>query len=60
MSRIRGKDTTPEKRVRSLLHKMGFRFRLHVKIPVPSEISRGIYRRKPRAQRARTNLELGI
>ena len=31
MSRIRGKDTTPEKRVRSLLHRMGFRFRLHVK-----------------------------
>ena len=34
MSRIRGKDTTPEKIVRSLLHKMGFRFRLHVRIPV--------------------------
>jgi DNA mismatch endonuclease (patch repair protein) len=31
MSRIRGKDTTPEKIVRSLLHKMGYRFRLHVK-----------------------------
>jgi len=26
-SRIRGKDTTPEKTVRSLLHKMGYRFR---------------------------------
>lgn len=35
MSRIRGKDTTPEKIVRSLLHKMGFRFRLHVRIPIP-------------------------
>ena len=34
MSRIRGKDTTPEKRVRSLLHRLGFRFRLHVRIPV--------------------------
>jgi DNA mismatch endonuclease (patch repair protein) len=34
MSRIRGKDTTPEKVVRSLLHKMGYRFRLHVKIPM--------------------------
>jgi len=34
MSRIRGKDRTPEKSVRSLLHKMGFRFRLHVKIPI--------------------------
>lgn len=31
MSRIRGKDTTPEKRVRSLLHRMGYRFRLHRK-----------------------------
>jgi len=34
MSRIRGKDTTPEKRVRSLLHRLGFRFRLHVRILV--------------------------
>src|ERR1044072_7253916 len=31
MSRIRGKDTSPEKRVRSLLHRMGYRFRLHRK-----------------------------
>src|SRR3954471_1147730 len=29
MSRIRGKHTTPEKVVRSALHRMGFRFRLH-------------------------------
>lgn len=29
MSRIRGRDTRPEKAVRSLLHRMGFRFRLH-------------------------------
>jgi DNA mismatch endonuclease, patch repair protein len=29
MGRIRGKDTEPEKRVRSLLHRMGYRFRLH-------------------------------
>lgn len=29
MSRIRGKDTSPEKRVRSQLHRMGYRFRLH-------------------------------
>jgi G:T-mismatch repair DNA endonuclease (very short patch repair protein) len=29
MSRIRGKNTTPEMVVRSLLHKMGYRFRLH-------------------------------
>lgn len=31
MSRIRGKDTKPEVVVRSLLHRMGYRFRLHVK-----------------------------
>jgi DNA mismatch endonuclease (patch repair protein) len=31
MSRIRGKHTAPEKIVRSLLHKMGYRFRLHGK-----------------------------
>lgn len=31
MSRIRGANTTPEKKLRSLLHKAGFRFRLHVK-----------------------------
>jgi DNA mismatch endonuclease, patch repair protein len=30
MSRIRGKDTKPERLVRSLLHRMGYRFRLHV------------------------------
>jgi DNA mismatch endonuclease (patch repair protein) len=29
MSRIRGKNTTPEMRVRSLLYNLGFRFRLH-------------------------------
>ena len=31
MSRIRGKDTQPEVRVRSALHRMGYRFRLHRK-----------------------------
>jgi DNA mismatch endonuclease (patch repair protein) len=31
MSRIRGKDTEPERLVRSALHRMGYRFRLHVK-----------------------------
>jgi len=30
MSHIKGKDTKPEKLVRSLLHRMGYRFRLHV------------------------------
>ena len=29
MSRIRGKDTKPELIVRSTLHRMGYRFRLH-------------------------------
>ncbi len=29
MSRIRGKDTRPERTIRSLLHRMGYRFRLH-------------------------------
>lgn len=31
MSRIRSKDTAPERAVRSLLHQLGFRFRLHRK-----------------------------
>ena len=31
MSRIRGRDTLPEKRVRSLLHRLGFRFSLRRK-----------------------------
>lgn len=29
MSRIRSKDTTPERTVRSILHRLGYRFRLH-------------------------------
>ena len=36
MSRIRGKNTTPEIAVRRLLHRMGYRFRLHVRIPIES------------------------
>jgi DNA mismatch endonuclease (patch repair protein) len=36
MSRIRGKNTSPEKRVRSLLHRLGYRFRLHVRIALPA------------------------
>lgn len=28
MARVRSRDTTPEKKVRSLLHRLGFRFRL--------------------------------
>ena len=31
MGRIRGKNTSPELVVRRLLHRMGYRFRLHVK-----------------------------
>lgn len=31
MSRIRGKNTKPELIVRSMLHRMGFRFRIHRK-----------------------------
>lgn len=31
MSGIRGKNTKPEIRVRSLLHRHGFRFRLHAR-----------------------------
>jgi DNA mismatch endonuclease, patch repair protein len=31
MSRIRGRDTGPELKLRSLLHRAGFRFRLHDK-----------------------------
>ena len=33
MSGIRGRDTKPEKQVRSLLHRAGLRFRLHAKLP---------------------------
>ena len=29
MSRVKGRDTQPEKLVRSLLHQLGYRFRLH-------------------------------
>ena len=31
MSRIKGRNTNPEVRLRSLLHRAGFRFRLHAK-----------------------------
>lgn len=31
MGRIRGRDTSPEIAVRSALHRLGYRFRLHVK-----------------------------
>lgn len=31
MAAIRSKDTTPELRVRSLVHRLGYRYRLHVR-----------------------------
>ena len=31
MSRVKSRDTTPERMVRSMLHAMGYRFRLHRK-----------------------------
>ena len=31
MARVKGKDTKPEILVRSLLHKLGYRFRLHIR-----------------------------
>lgn len=31
MAKVKGKDTRPEKYVRSILHNMGYRFRLHRK-----------------------------
>ena len=34
MSRIRGKNTTPEMIVRRMLHRLGYRFRLHVRLPL--------------------------
>ena len=34
MSRIKGKDTKPELSLRKILHRLGFRYRLHVnKLP---------------------------
>jgi DNA mismatch endonuclease (patch repair protein) len=45
MSRIRGKDTSPERAVRSLLHKLGFRFRLHQQsLPGTPDIVLSCYR----------------
>lgn len=39
MSRIRSRDTSPEKRVRSALHRAGYRFRLNVrKLPGSPDI----------------------
>ena len=35
MSRIRGKDTAPERIVRKLLHRLGYRFRLPISASIP-------------------------
>lgn len=40
MSRIRGKHTTPEKVVRALLRRLGYRFRSHVRIPITATVGR--------------------
>lgn len=47
MSRIRGKDTRPEKIVRSMLHRLGCRFRLHVRIPVEAGGTSSASRKPP-------------
>lgn len=45
MSGIRARDTKPEKLVRSLLHRRGFRFRLHVRdLPGTPDIALPKYR----------------
>jgi DNA mismatch endonuclease, patch repair protein len=45
MSRIKSKDTSPEKVVRSALHRLGFRFRLHRKdLPGKPDITLPKYR----------------
>lgn len=45
MSRIRGRDTGPEIRLRSLLHRAGYRFRLHDrKLPGRPDIVLAKYR----------------
>jgi DNA mismatch endonuclease (patch repair protein) len=38
MSRIRAKDTAPEVALRKALHALGFRYRLHVKLPGKPDI----------------------
>ena len=46
MSRVKGQHTKPEKVVRSLLHSMGYRFRLHVKdLPGKPDIVLSKYRK---------------
>jgi DNA mismatch endonuclease (patch repair protein) len=45
MSRIGGRNTAPELRLRSLLHRAGFRFRLHAKqLPGRPDVVLPVYR----------------
>lgn len=45
MSRIRGRDTIPERKLRSCLHRSGFRFRVHeTKLPGKPDIVLPKYR----------------
>lgn len=45
MSRIRSKDTSPELRVRSAIHRLGYRYRLHVSsLPGRPDIAMPRYR----------------
>src|SRR5436309_5666557 len=64
MSRIRGKNTTPEIRVRSLLHRLGYRFRLHARIPVGETLNRTTDERKgtrmPNRPRRKVPLRGGV
>ena len=64
MSRIRGKDTTPEKRVRSLLHRLGYRFRLNVNIPVGETLNKTAdehgWTRMPNRPRRKVPLRGGV
>ena len=45
MSRINSRHTSPELAVRRMLHGMGYRFRLHVKIRVPESMKYPLPRR---------------
>ena len=46
MSRIRSRDTKPEMIVRSLVHQMGYRFRLHVKgLPGTPDLVLAVHRK---------------
>lgn len=46
MSRVKGRDTQPEKLVRSLLHRLGYRFRLHrADLPGKPDIALPKYRK---------------